>query len=399
MNDEEKKPEVVEEKPAEETKADKPAAEDSDFADEVKPLSEAPAPATPKAEGETAPAEVKPVEPTIELHKVEESSETPIAETPAAGAPKKGTKPSETIYEYDDQNLETIEGERQNFYKLYKKINIWKTVLAVAVIAVVLVGFILPYVLKLDTTTQSIITLSSLGAAVVAYGVFALVTRKKLEGEMKTYFAHFYEHQNAFVFSNPEVKSLTGSVDDKLPAEEFNAPNIYKDVAQVGSRANLHFIYKGLACGIADAAGQTRTKKALQTVFVGKYVQFPNNYDGPKAIVYLKGNKRALPPTNLGAYELIEDHRDMVIYGENGGKKALTKKVKDAIAQFQTNETLCDMAIVIATGKTSVYMGYEDTLMVMPLEKPFNPAPTVQFKNDFSKILMLVDALNFKGAE
>ena len=86
----------------------------------------------------------------------------------------------------------------------------------------------------------------------------------------------------------------------------------------------------------------------------------------------------------------------MVVYGEAGAKRALTKKVRDAIAKFQTNETLCDVSIVIKEGKTFVLLGYEDTLMVLPMEKPFNPAPTTQFKNDFAKVLALVDASNFK---
>lgn len=38
-------------------------------------------------------------------------------------------------------------------------------------------------------------------------------------------------------------------------------------------------------------------------------------------------------------------------------------------------------------------VGYEDDLMVLPLEKPFNPAPTRQNKGDIQKILDFVDAL------
>jgi hypothetical protein len=39
-------------------------------------------------------------------------------------------------------------------------------------------------------------------------------------------------------------------------------------------------------------------------------------------------------------------------------------------------------------------MGYEYDLMVLPLEKPFNPAPTKQHQEDMTKIFDLLDAID-----
>jgi hypothetical protein len=384
---------------------EKPVEKDSDFADEEKPV---PVPEEKKEEAKPA-EEVKPVEPQVNLYKEEEVIEEPVQpatevkEEPATEKPtEKGKdKKKEVItYVYGDASLAAIEEDRKTFFGQYKKSNIWKYAVSGICIALIIVGYILPTQIAAWKAYSMPITLSVLAVGVLGLGIFSFFSRKKIEAKMKDYFKKFYDNTNRYVMTDPDIKDINGSVDDKLAPEVFNDAGLYHNVVSVGSRASLNFVYKGLNCAIADAAGQTKgAKGALSTVFVGKFVQFPNNYEGGTCIVYLKGNKRALPPTALGDYKLIEDKRDMVVYGEEGAKRALTKKVRDAIAQIKTNETLCDVSIVIKSGKTYVALGYEDSLMVLPMEKPFNPAPTTQFKGDFAKILSLVDALNFKEKE
>ena len=386
----------------------KAIVENSDFADEEKPL---PVPKEPKVEEkETPKVDEKPTnESEVNLHKEEPAilagEEAKEEKNPNEGNPDKNvkikkSKPSPVTYDYGDERLSNIEKDRDIFYHQYKKSNIWKYSVSAFCIAVIIIGYVLPLSIEAWKSYQMPITLSVLAAGVLGLGIFSYVSRKKIEVKMKDYFHKFYENTNAYVFSNPEVKNFAGAVEDKLPTEIFNAAGLYKDVTQVGSRASYQFDYKGLGCAISDAAGQTRGKKgALNTVFVGKFVQAPNTYKGGACIVYLKGNKRALPPTALGDYNLIEDHRDMVVYGETGAKRALTKKVRAAIAKFQTNDILCDMAISIKEGQTYIALGYEDTLMVLPMDKPFNPTPTMQYKGDMAKVFNLIGALNFKESE
>lgn len=405
------------EKPAEEVPAKEEGDEPhSDFADEEKPL-----PVPEEEKKEVPPEEVKPVEPEVNLHKEEEEApvvapvaapeevkpeEAPKEEKPAdEGNPdkvkaktKKPAKPAPIKYEYADEHLAAIETDRLAFYKEYKKSNIWKYCVSGLCIAIIIVGYILPLQIAAWKQYQMAITLSVLAVGVIGLGVFSYISRKKIEAKMRDYFKEFYKETNEYVFSNPEIANLNGAVENKLPTDVFNASKFYKDVAQVGSRASYQFEYKGIPCAISDAAGQVRgnSKGALATIFVGKFIQCPNTYKGGTCIVYLKGNSRALPPTNLAAFRLIEDHRDMVVYGEEGAKRALTKKVRDAIAQFRTNDTLCDVSISIQEGHTYIALGYEDTLMVLPMDKPFNPAPTTQYHDDFAKVLKLIDALNYK---
>jgi hypothetical protein len=389
MSEEEKKtPEtpVNETQNTEKVVETSPVKEDSDFADATKPLSETPAPAL-------APAEE--VKPAVQLQKIEETPEA----KPKEKKPEDKKPAAPIVYAYNDAHLQGIEDARLGFFKDYKHENLIKWIVTGAILVVIIAAWIIPSLFSEIEDYSLYITLGIVALALVALGIYSHFMRKNLDKAMKNYFSRFYELTNAYVFEGTGVSEVTGTVDDKITPEEFNAAGLYKDVYKVGSRASITFKYRDLKCGLADAAGQVKGKRALQAVFVGKFFRAPNNHVGSDVIIYFKGNDRALPPTVLEGLPVLEDDARMVIYGDESVKRLLTLKLRNALSKIHTNETLVDLAISIKSGETFFAMGYEDTLMVLPLEKPFNPAPTEQCKEDIAKVLGIVDALNFKHEE
>ena len=357
---------------------EKKEVEESDFADEAKPVS-APAPEVKPVE------EAKPVEPGINMH----DDDKKVAEMP-------DKKAAPVTYTYDDPFLKGVEDSRLVFYKLYKKQNIIKWIITAGALVLILLGWLIPNLIKgLDSNVSFYITLGVLAVAVTMLGVYSYVFKKQLEKAMKIYFGEYYTKTNSYVYGN-SVENLSGTVDDKLDEKVFKDSNLYKDVVKVGSRECLHFTYKGEAMMMADCAGQVKGQKSLQTIFVGKILTTPNTWQGGDVIIYFKGNSRALPPTNLDGLEVFEDTKTMVVYGDKDTRKLLSHPVKQALAAISTNDTFVDLAISIRNGTTYYLMGYEDNLMVLPLDKPFNPAPTEEFKADMSLIFSLVDAFKEK---
>lgn len=371
---------MLEEKKDETPETKKPVEEESDFADEAKPVS--------------APVEEKPVEEKKpEQPKVDLFAEKEAPEAPAETAPAKGKAP-EVKYDYVDGDLQAIETARVNFFKIYKKQNLIKWIVT-GIILVAILGTWLGVTLTGNGTQNwaTVTILVVVAVAVIGLGVYSVMFRKKLDKAMKGYFADYYTHNNHYVFGD-QISSLTGTVDDKLDAAMFNAAGLYKNVAKVGSRDCLHFVYKGKSIVMADAAGQINGQKSLQTCFVGKFIAVPNVNEGAEIIIYLKGNKRALPPTTLDNYQVLEDGKTMVVYGPADGKKILTHAVREALAAIDTDATLVDVAISVKRGMTYIAMGYEDNLMVLPMDKPFNPAPTMELKKNMSQVFALIDAFD-----
>lgn len=348
--------------------------EESDFADEIKPVVE-PVPA-PEVKEEP--------EDQIDLH-AEEAEEEPQPEP--APAPK-----GKITIEYPDENLGQVELARQDFYKVYRKSNIVKWIVTGVCLLLIVCGWLIPNAIEALKEYSMVIALIACGVGLVALLVFNYFWKKNVQTAMNRYFRNYYEHTNAYVFPK-EATNLQGSIDNKIEPEELKNSDLYKDVGKVGSRATYTFDYKGKTIKVCDAAAQVVVGKTLRTVFVGKYLYTANDYKGSDILIYFKGNKRALPPTNLAERKVFSDSKNIVIYGDKGTEKVITAKVREALNEFKTNKIFVDMAISIREGMTYFAMGYEDDLMVIALEKPFDPNPTVQYAGDLRKVLKLIDLL------
>ncbi len=366
---------------------------ESDFADEVKK------PEPPKAEEPV----VEEKEEAVDLYL--EKEETPKTEEKQ---PENGDKKAEKSnkgapsYVYDDEKLQGIENERLAFHKEYKKSNLWKWLVTVICLALIILGWVLTLIPEIKAAFDSVnasfsmyFTLILVGVSMVVLLVFSSIFKKKVDKLMKAYFQKFYELQDAYIYP-ASCTNVAGEINDKLDEQKLKDSGLYKDVSKIGSRACLSFDYLGHKIVISDAAAQVQDKKMLRTVFVGKFLYFANEYKGEDILIYLKGNKRALPPTNLAGRNVYKDSKTMVIYGPVTAKKVLTSPVMKAINAFDTNATFVDMAISIKEGMTYIAMGYEDDLMVLPLEKPFNPAPTKEAKKDIEQVLDLIAAFDKK---
>ena len=349
--------------------------EESDFADEIKPVAE------PALDPEV------PEEPEDQIDLHSEEAEEPEAKEPAP-APAKG----KITIEYPDENLGKVELARQEFYKVYRKSNIVKWVVTAVCLLLIVCGWLIPNAIAALKEHSMIIALIACGVGLVTLLVFNYFWKKNVQTAMNRYFREYYEYTNAYVFAD-RVTNLEGSIDNKIEDEELKNCDLYKDIGKVGSRATYTFEYNDKTIKVCDAAAQVFAGKTLHTVFVGKYLYTANEYKGSDILIYFKGNKRALPPTNLAGRKVFSDSKNIVIYGDKGTEKVITAKVREALNEFKTNKTFVDMAISIREGMTYFAMGYEDDLMVIALEKPFDPNPTVQYAGDLRKVLKLIDLL------
>lgn len=292
---------------------------------------------------------------------------------------------------YEEENLENIENARKEFYKIFKIENILKWVMGLFVMAVMIVAFIV--IMPASSLWAFIACGIALAILIAYYIIVKQINTKKLNA----YFESYYKSCENFVFDDKEIYSnLSGGVLDRIDVETFNKCDLYKDVVQVGSREHLKFTYQNkLNCSIVDCAAQIKTVKRLQPVFVGKLLTAPNTYEGENIIVYIKGNERSLPPTNVEGLRKVLNTKKMVIYSNEEKQPAIINNhFKAAINKIITNNILVDVAISIQKGATYVALGYEDNLMVLPLQDKFNPIPLTQYKKDLVNVLDLISLLN-----
>lgn len=366
MNEEEKKNEL----PVEEEI-------DEDFADAALPTPE-------PEEGETAPEQ--PEEPAEEL--VEQAPEEP--EPPAIE--------EQFSSEYDDPRLERIENARIIWNKAYKKTSRIKFFVSITILIVILTAWLIPTILIRDRGLFPLyIGLGAAVAGVVGLLILNYTLRRGDKVKIQAYFQEYFAAINEYTLGDLGAKNIEGSVDSKITKEEFLEGKAFDQAATVGSRDNIVFTYNDMECAMAEAAAQVDGGKALQTIFVGKYLRTHNSVevsDPEGLLLYFMGNERALPPAKMNQLHLCENGSRYRVYGSSADKKVLTKKVRDALAKIRTDKLLVDVCVVIQTGRTYWYLGYEDDIMVLPNDKPFDPRFVKKYKEQIALILDAALALN-----
>ena len=292
---------------------------------------------------------------------------------------------------------EKVEEERQVFWKSYKTHNTLKLVVMVICLAAIVVAFIVfPKVFastpKLQTGLTIMVALVAL-AGTYGYSVFV---RKKFDRKMKVYFDLYFRSVNEYVFEDKVFSDVELQVPGKITLDEFNECKLYKDVIETGSRGLTTFKCKGIESSIVDCAGNVKAEKRVKPIFVGKMVRSKASYEGETPVfVYLKGNERSLPPTGIDEVKnVLEDDKILVRSDYKDWKKVLNGTVMKAIEGVKVDKILVDVAFAIYSGRVYIMMGYDDPLMVLPLQTEFDAKPTEIYKNDMAAIAKVLEALN-----
>lgn len=297
-------------------------------------------------------------------------------------------------FKYDDASLEDVETGRKAFLKVVKKENIIKWVVAALSIGLLIFSFV--YLIQQEAQAMKITGYCMVAVSILIIVAYYLLAKKFNNSKMKIYLKRYYGDINAHVFGQEIFKDVHGDIDGKIENNEFNSSLLYKNVSTIGSRNIVNFKVDGLECKMCDCAAQMTTLKKLEPLFIGKYLITPNTYEGNEQIViYLTGNSRALPPNNVDHLPKAVNTRKMIIYTSNQKYESIVNaKARQLISELVTNNVLVDVSISITKGKTYFCLGYDDCLMVLPLQEKFNPLPVYKFKKDMEIIAEIIKQLN-----
>ena len=331
---------------------------------------------------------------TNELDEIKEETPTEekVEESPVE---EESVKEEAEPISYSSNYLENIEEARAKFLKVYKTQNAFKWVVsAICIAAVLFACLFVPN--AIGGTTGTVVMVSILVVALAATILYSVFTKKSIQKKMHAYFDLYYENVNNFVFDGEDVKNVKAQFPGKIDPQTFNDNLLYKDVIDVGSRGLTELEYKDIPIAVVDCAAQVRKEKRVVPVYVGKYLFAASSfaYDEP-LYIYFKGDKRALPPTNLEGVKAVQEDKTMVVYSNNKDwKKILNTDIKKTLSKIEMNKELVDLSVSLQKGRIFVCMGYDDPLMILPLQNQFNPKPTEIFKKDVQNVLELIEEFN-----
>jgi len=297
---------------------------------------------------------------------------------------------------YDSEYLQNIEDKRLQFFGVYRSQNRIKSIIFCLGLVIILLTFIL---VPNFVTNKNIQLPLLIGITVVALGLilaYTFITRKKMQRLMREYFGVFYGNINNYVFASKNYEDIQFENPGKIEANLFVDSQLYANVLEVRSRGATHFKYEKKQFIVCDCAGTYKSDKRVMPLFVGKYLVTGNSYKGAEPIfIYHKGGEKALPPNGLTDKKIVYEKDDLVIYSDNvKWNDVCTTEFIKKINSLKLNQELVDYAFAIHQGTTYISLGYDDPLMVVPLDQSFNQEPVKLYKKDLATACKIAKELD-----
>ena len=320
----------------------------------------------------------------------EEAKDTDINDMLPTGNPIE--KPAEDARDYG----EVIEEARQVFWKKYKagRRNSYISMAVVMALAIASVIFI-----TMSAMYFKIIGWSLIGTAVVGMLVFYIATRNIMPNATKEYIAIVNDQFNTRNFSDTRFSDVTIDKNEKVELSDPISDGIYQNLNNIASRNVVNGKFDGRTFRVADMGVYTGQGKNRQSAFVGKYMTYTNDlhFEG-RYIITVKGKTPVDLPSDIEDLELLINEGDFLLYGKSGSKPSsdLTQKFIDKIKKIETNKHLLTFNVVVWGGHSSIYASFDDEIMTLPYEKPFDKSANEQYAHDLYAFYDALALLNKK---
>ncbi len=304
----------------------------------------------------------------------------------------KGEKIEKPAADAEDYGV-TVENARLAFQAKFKR-GRRNSYIVMAVILAVAVASVICITMK--AMVFKIIGWSLVGSAVVGMIVYYIVNRNILPSATKEYIALVNRCFNGRNFSNNKFTDVTTDENERFELSDPISDRIYKDLNNIASRnvINGHFskrTFKAGDMGLYSGAGKNR-----RSLFVGKYVSYPNDlHFENRYILVMKGVSAVDLPDDIEDLKVLSEQDGLTIYGPEGAKfeSDLTKEFIKKVKGIAVERHLLNLDLVIWSGHSSAYMSYDDVIMTLPFEKEFDKDSNEQYASNLLDVLNAFELL------
>ena len=280
-------------------------------------------------------------------------------------------KPAEEAKPYDV----VIEDARQDLYKHYAKSRRISNIIMFAVV-VAICGVM--FLIISNNQVLKIVGYSLAGALVIGMVLYYVLTRKSLPNKVQEYVPFVMKTLNQRTFSMQNFAEIKSNPEEKLAMDDLVGDGVYAEANGINSRNIVRGTYRGHHFLYAEAALMRPAAKKQQVppLFVGRYISVPNQmkFDG-HFIFNFKNPKQPLDlPNAVSDLSVLEEKDDFVVYGPEGANyhDLIDNKVISQLKKLQIEGHLLNANVVFWGGHSAVYLSYDDSILSVPFDKPFD---------------------------
>ena len=287
-----------------------------------------------------------------------------------------------------------IEDARQDLYKSYAKTRKISNIIMIGMVAAIC-GIM--FLIISNEQALKIVGYSLAGALIVGLIVYYVVTHNRFPNKTKAYVALVANAINTRMFSNQNFSEIKADPEEKLQLSDLISDGVYQDASGINSRNVVHGAYRGHHFLYAEAAlvrPQSR-KQQNPPLFVGRYISMPNQLDIEGRFVFVyKNPKQPLDlPNAVSDLATLEDKDDFAVYGPEGANyhDLINNAILSQLKKLNVTEHLLNVNVAFWKGHTAVYISYDDAIVSVPFEKPFDYQT---FEKSFEDLLICFNAIS-----
>ena len=280
-------------------------------------------------------------------------------------------EPAEEAKTYDV----LIEDARQDLYKAYAKSRRISNILMFAVV-IAICGIM--FMIIQNNQALKIVGYSLAGALVVGMIVYYVLTRKNLPNKVQKYVPYVMKTLNDKMFTMPGFSNISNNPEEKLQMDDLIGDGVYVEANNINSRNVVRGEYNGHHFLYAEAAltRPAQKKQQVPPLFVGRYISVPNQmkFDG-RFVFNFKNPKQPLDvPNAINDLKVLEEKDDFAVYGPENANyhDIINNKIINQFKKLQIEGHLLNLNVVFWGGHTAVYLSYDDAILSVPFDKPFD---------------------------
>ena len=286
-----------------------------------------------------------------------------------------------------------IEEARKELHESYKKNRTISNIIMVVVLAAI-VGIM--FLIMNNNNILKYIGYGCAGALLLGMILYYVLTRKKFPNKTRDYVSLVANKLRDRMFGKEPYANITYDESEKFAIADFASDGVYKEATGINSRSNIRGEYKGhhFTYGEVALLRPSTRKQQVPPLFVGKYITLPNDleFDGRFVIVMQNEKQPYDLPNDIDDLKLLEEKDGLVVYGPEGAdiRKTLKGQFLSELRKIKIEGHLYNVNVVIWGGHSAAYLSYDDTIMAVPFDKPFDYAGFEQSFNDVDAAIKLL---------
>ena len=306
--------------------------------------------------------------------------------------PKVDEQPQQEVPQENKPYQVQIEDARKKLFNDYTVQRRISTILMFVILAAI-VGVM--FMIMSNLQWLKIVGYCSAGAIVLGMVLYYVLTRKNFPNKTKAYVEFVSDTLNKRMFDD-QYTEVKRDPDEKFALADFASDGVYKEATGINSRNIIRATYKDhhVTYGEVALLRPSTRKQQVPPLFVGKYITLPNSLEFSGRFVFVcKNAKQPYDlPNAVDDLVVLEEKEDFVVYGPEGSDfhKTFKGNFLTELRKIKIENHLYNLNVVVWAGHSAAYLSYDDAIMAVPFEKPFDYDANEQSFKDVDAIIKLL---------